>query len=77
MNGFYQTGDKLNGMWLPSSGNGTGLTLIAKVGSGGVTKIEVDRADGPMGCYAIAVVYSDGDTVEFVVPLHMCAYIQV
>jgi hypothetical protein len=67
MTGHFQVGDTLHGVWGPySDGGQPGAT----VGYDDVTSIVVDKADGPMGHYAIALVYR-GDSLWQVLPLHM------
>lgn len=64
---FYQVGDSLHSVWgRPYDGGQAG----ASVGYDRVTSIKVDRADGPMGHYAVAVVYRGFDIWQ-VLPLHM------
>jgi hypothetical protein len=67
MTGFFQVGDKLQAVWAPYSAEGQ---VGATVGQRGVTEIVVDKADGPMGHYAIALVYR-GPSLWLALPLHM------
>ena len=69
MTGFYQVGDLLHSVWCPQSPDTSGQ-IGATVGYDGVTSIVVDKADGPMGHYAIALVYC-GDRLWQIIPLHM------
>lgn len=73
MNGFFQAGDTLHSVW---GAEHNGYQAGATVGYDGVTKIEVQRADGPMGYYAVAVTYR-GESIWQVLPLHMMAEIVV
>ena len=68
MTGHFQVGDKLHSAWGPQydGGGQPGASVVYD----GVTKILVDKADGPMGHYAVALVYR-GDILWQVLPLHM------
>lgn len=71
--GFFQVGDTLHSVWGPArNGDQTGAT----VGYDNVTEIVVDRADGPMGHYAVALVYR-GTSLWQVLPIHMMEEIVV
>jgi hypothetical protein len=67
MLGVYQVGDSLKGLY-----NDHGA--IAVVGRKGVTEIVVDKANGPMGFYAVANIFK-GDDLVSIVHLHMCSVV--
>ena len=75
MTGFYQAGDTLHSVWCPVEPN-SGGQVGATVGYDGVTEIKIDKADGPMGHYAIALVYR-ANSLWQVIPLHMANEIVV
>lgn len=64
MLGMYQVGDNIKGIY-----NEQGA--VAVVGRNDVTEILIDKADGPMGFYAVANVFK-GETLVSIVSLHMC-----
>jgi hypothetical protein len=74
LRGFFKEGDFLQGCWGEPCINGeeTGAT----VGFDGVTEIIVDKADGPMGFYAVARVMR-GDEIWMVLPLHLMQSVEV
>lgn len=71
MDGFFQEGDKLKAVIGPGE-----QYVCERVGREGVTRIVVDKAIGPMGYYAVALVYK-GDDIARAVPLHMMEVIDI
>ena len=67
MTGHFQVGDMLHSVWGPQYDGGQ---PGASIGYDDVTSIVVDKADGPMGHYAVALVYR-GKSLWQVLPLHM------
>lgn len=74
MNGFYQVGDTFKAIYGQYDQNGSCLKW--EVGENGVTKIEVEKADGPMGHYAVALIFVE-DELSDIVSLHMCSIVTV
>lgn len=73
MDGFFKIGDKLHSVWsVAAEDHQSGAT----VGYDEVTEIVVDKAAGPMGWYAVALVYREGSLWQ-ALPLHMMAEIVV
>ena len=68
MDGVFKEGDTLLALVGPYHED-TGGTY-ARVGEGGVTRIEVAKAAGPTGWYAVAQVFVS-DELTAIYPLHM------